>query len=336
MNFDQRISITPFYKSLAERLGRLDLTNPLWRQVAAATQEELTQARPDRLITHDNWENPAEFPTRTMHHKYDDRVIIRAANRCLGYCTFCLQALRVLDAESSKPEFEMSELNRIVAYLETHPEVREVILSGGDPLLLSDAALDRMLTSIRAVSSVETIRVHSRALTFAPARITQRLCELFLKHDVTIFAVHIAHPGEMSEEFVAAARMLTRHVPRLVAQMPLMKGVNDDVGTLSELFRGLHRLGIDPYYLLHTMPHTLAPSRFRTPVRLGTELLQAFDRGFTHPAVPEYIIVHETGKRTVPKGEDPTFRYEARGDGWPVINFLNWKGDWETYLDSPK
>jgi len=123
----------------------------------------------------------------------------------------------------------------------------------------------------------------------------------------------------------------------LLAQTPLIKGVNDSADVLRELFMGLYVAGVKPYYLLHNMPNIPAASSQRTSVRRGVELMLSLKRHISNPAMPEYIIVGKTGKKTVPLELDgtPEFQHEKNSDGYPIIRFKNWKGEWVEYLDTP-
>lgn len=327
-----RVAVTPYYASLIETMT---LSDPIWRQVAPAIERE---QRPDAYDgARENWEDPVEMPSSILHHKYPDRALVRVRNDCHSFCTFCLQALRVLDAARPKESMGDQLWNATLEAIRQRPAIREVILSGGEPLLFENERLRQILASIRAIPHVDGLRIHTRALTFNPFRVDEGLVDVLRGADVREVAFHVAHPREMTSAFEQAVKRLLSSGALLNAHIPLLRGVNDDPSCLEQLFRDLHQLRIRPYYLIHCMPFIPAVGRFRTSVTAGVRMIRSLKRRVSNPAMPEYIIVHDTGKQTVPAAADGAsdFRYERREDGWPVVRFVNWKGDWVEYLDSP-
>jgi lysine 2,3-aminomutase len=198
--------------------------------------------------------------------------------------------------------------------------------------------IEGMLRDIRAIPTVRAIRVHSRAFSHNPFRIDEELCDVLRRYEVTEVAVHIVHPAELTPELLAAADRIRDKGGRaiLLAQIPLIKGVNDDAELLRRFFFDLYVAGIKPYYFLHNMPNIPAASSQRTSIRRGVAIMTAIGRRLSHPALPEYIIVHRTGKRTVPLEMEGTseFRYEEDESGHPIVRFKSWRGTWEKYLDA--
>lgn len=339
--FQFRFALTPYFVDLlsadVRHAGGLD-RSALWRQVAPVTAKEIEERRPDAFDgVRENWETESEMRTGVLHKKYPDRAVLRIRNDCSAYCQFCLEALRVLDFRRPKVTATQEVMGDSLTKIRQDRTIRDVILSGGEPLLMSDRQLDYILGAIRQIEHVEFVRVHTRTLLFNPVRITDALAQTLRRHDVTEIALHVAHPAEITDEFQEAVARLHHSGALLLAHIPLLRGVNDCKETLERLFRVLYSLRIRPYYLLHCMPFVLAPSRFRTSVRRGVQIMRELKRHVSNPMLPEFVIVHESGKRSVPSelcGTDE-FVYE-QSDGWPVVRFLSWAGHWETYLDSPE
>ncbi len=294
----------------------------------------------------DNWEKAGEFPTSNLHHKYTNRVLVRFRN-CFGYCNFCFEALGTLEKEPSPEKlFVWSDWDKSLEYIAAAPKVEEVVLSGGEPLLNSDAKLEQILRDLTAIkdgqgkSKVRFKRIHTRVMTFNPYRITEQLGSLLAQYRVNEIALNVAHPSEITSEFqeaVATIREVAgRYAPLIVLHTPLLRGVNDDADTLWELFAKAYEQNIKPYYLLHTMPHTPFADQQRISVRDGVRLMKQLKRHKSNIAIPEYVIVHYDGKHTVPLelGGTPEFQYGLNPAGKPIVRFLNWKGNWVEYPDA--
>ncbi len=337
-----RFQITPYQQATirTDEQGNPRPHDPIWRQFFPVFPTVLLGKQrlpPDEYSPQcENWESPEEKLTPIAHHKYDDRVILYVADVCLSYCGYCLRSMQSTAPEESHGSVRVHWQATLDA-VRANPDIREIILSGGDPLVLSNAEIDRMLSDIRAIESIATIRIHTRALSHNPYRIDDDFCQLLRQHRVTVFAVHVAHAQELTEEFKQGVERIRASgaLAMLLGQIPLIKGVNDNEQALRELFLGLYELGIKPYYLFHSMPNIPAAAAQRTSVRRGAELMARIGRTLCHPALPEYIIAHSTGKRTVPLVEHGTddFVYEQRSNGHPVVRFVNWKGEWQVYLD---
>tara|TARA_Y100000310_G_C20684179_1_gene817931 strand:- start:59 stop:1048 length:990 start_codon:yes stop_codon:yes gene_type:complete len=284
-----------------------------------------------------NWELPDEFPTPQLQRKYRGKAIIRT-DECLAYCGFCFEVERVEDKTVSRKRGIFSQMwDKTLDYLRDHEEIIEVIFSGGDPLLVNTEVLDSRLADIRDIPHIRFIRLHTRALTFNPYRFDDELVDVLKKYSVTAIGFHITHSNELTEEAREVGERFSEHGFRCIeyANIPLLCGVNDEVETMRELFLDLYGFGIKPYYLFHGMPGSPASDTFRTSVRTGVSLINALKRDDPNLAIPEYVIVHHTGKHTVPLEENgtPEFQYTQNHDGHPIIKFKNWRGNWETYLD---
>lgn len=364
-----RFLITPYVAALIQRdkEGNPLQNDPVWRQVfpyfagegslqAAAKAEGLSGAasrgaraasgnqltshvRPDEYSKNaENWEVDSEMISPIAQHKYDNRVLVITSDVCLGYCVYCFRSLQSNAAEEKhggKPFWKET-----VEAIRQRPQVEEVILSGGDPLLFDNANLGSMLEDLRGIQHLRAIRIHTRAWLHNPYRIDDAFCALLKQYAVTEMGVHTVHPQEITADFVAAVDRIRQSGARtlLMCDTPLIRGVNDSVQILRELFMGLYTAGVKPYYLSHNMPNIPAAESQRTSVREGLRLWNSLKRHISNPAMPEYMITHRNGKKTVPECEEgtPDFRYENNENGWPVIRFRNWKGEWCTYLDSPE
>ncbi|HVX91382.1 MAG TPA: radical SAM protein [Candidatus Paceibacterota bacterium] len=306
-----------------------------------------------------------------FHWKYTDRLLYRATG-CMSICSYCFEAHRVVDKETQKhPKKTDWELG--MDFLRNHPHIREFVFSGGDPLLAPDDLLEERLKDLRSIPSIETIRFNSAVLMHCPMRVTPKLVELFKQYEVTSIGIHIVHPRQLkSEESHNALQLLDRCGVIKLAQVPLLAGVNDSPAVMRQLLHELEYRHVKAYYLLHGMPWTLGATQFRTSVYQGVELMRPMHRHLSNVAFPEYIIVARGGKKNVPFERNDfwlhksqvqktvwavddmqpmlaDFALEGRGDllkfngtpefiyssyqKKPVIVFLNWKNQWEMYLD---
>lgn len=332
----RRMRITPFALSLvrrAENRASPAEGDPVWRQLVPRSGDGTGPAAYDG--TTENWEMPHEMVTPIAQRKYDNRVIVRVANVCHSYCQFCYEALRTLETESSKESFAPKHWEDTLAYVRDTPEIDEVILSGGEPLMLGDTQLERVLRDLSGIKRGVLIRIHTRALTFNPFRVTEDLCRMLSYYKVAAVGLHVASPREISPEFRGAAASLSRSVPILFANIPLLRGVNDDPGLFRELLMGLYRTGVVPHYLYHFMPFSPGGSEMATAVRTGVDLLRSVKRHITDLAVPEFVLPHYTGKHTMPlltEEERPPVE-TVNGEGHPIVRYVNWQGNEVDYAD---
>jgi lysine 2,3-aminomutase len=330
----RKLGITPYLASLIETDARACPLpdDPLWRQVAPLWPVlSRDQQSPGSAFAYDgtteNWELPGEMVTPICQHKYDNRVLVRTANVCHAYCQFCYEALRTLERDSHKQAFKKSEWQLTLDYLVAHPEVDEVILSGGEPLMLSDRRLDELLASLRAHRPDIIIRLHTRALTFNPYRITDELLTLLEKWQVTAVGLHISHSREITGAFVDATTRLHKAVPVLFANMPLLAGINDNYPQLKTLCMRLYRLGITPHYLYQFMPFSPGAEQFCTPLSRGIALVAQMKRRLSNLAVPEFVLPHRQGKYSVPLDlGKPAARLRLDESGNEFMHFTNWQG----------
>ncbi|MEM9523191.1 MAG: radical SAM protein, partial [Pseudomonadota bacterium] len=330
---NRKIQITPYYLDLLRNLSDPDIYDRILKQVIPFWDEEVVDGYNGET---ENWELSHEMKTPVCQHKYDNRVIIRTANVCNAYCQFCFEALRTINTDQTKPALNRNHWQDSLRYIEENKGLEEVIFSGGDPLVLSDGKLRQSLLDVREIRPDILIRVHSRALTFNPFRITDALLDAFRESGVNAFGVHVCHPAEITEDFKRASQKIRQVVPIQFANMPVLKGINDDYETLTALFFELYRTGIVPYYLYHFMPFSPGSSEYRASVSDVISIMRRIKRRKSNIAVPEYVLPHMRGKYTVPlietEAEFP--RFETDGSGKRVYSFTNWLGERHAWSDA--
>ncbi len=348
LKMGRRILITPYVLSLIERDGNGNPleSDPIWRQVFPwfpHAMEEKKQSGKLKRIGPDeyspgaeNWEEPSEMISPIAHHKYDNRAIIYTIDSCLGYCMYCFRALQA--GEKSEMHGGIKYWKETIAAIRKRKKIEEVIFSGGDPLVYGNEKLAEMLSDVRAIPHVKAVRIHTRAWTHNPFRIDGDFCALLKKYEVTEMGVHVVHPRELTDDFHKAVQRVRKSGSKtiLMCDTPLIKGINDDKNILHTLFMSLYTAGVKPYYLSHNMPNIPFSRLQRTSVKKGLQIYNGLKRKISNPAMPEYIITHKSGKKTVPECErgTPDFIYAKDKNGFPIIRFLNWKGEWTEYLDA--
>ena len=277
--------ITPMWLRLIQEKG-----DPFWRQVVPEA-EELTDESPADDPLHEDLDSPVPH----LVHRYPDRVLFMVTNQCPIYCRFCTRKRLV-----GKPGFlKKGELDRVVTYLRTHVEVRDIILSGGDPLLLPDHLLERILKALRAIPHIELIRIGSRVPGSLPERITPALCEMVKKYHPIYMNLHFNHPDELTPEVKAACERLADAGVPLGAQTVLLKGVNDDPAVMMRLVHQLLLARVKPYYL-YQADLTRGTKHFRTPVETGLEIIKALQGHTSGMGVPHYVIDAPGGGGKIP------------------------------------
>ena len=269
---------TPFYLSLAKSASQDD---PVIRQCLPQPSECEDGADKDPLGEHN------ASPVPRLVHRYHDRALFVTCGSCAVHCRHCMRK-RVW--ETPLPPPTDAELVACTTYLRRHPEVREVLISGGDPLTLEDDDLARVLKAFASVPSIEMLRIGSRTLVALPQRYTEKLCSLLGHCGKTVWlASHFNHPQELSPEAEAAVLRLMHHGVAVVNQTVLLKGVNDDAEILAQLFTGLLRIRIKPYYLFHGDPvrGTLC---FRTGIAKGVAIMEQLRKRLSGMALPAFAI----------------------------------------------
>ena len=288
-NHKLALAITPYFFNL---IDRRDPDCPIRRQVIPRG-DEMVVSEEEML---DSLGEDAHSPVPGLVHRYPDRVLFLVTDRCAAYCRYCTRSRLVSNAQDYNfhPEHE-----RALRYIEAHSEVRDVLLSGGDPLLLSDRKLDHLLGRLRAIKHVEFIRIGSRIPTFLPQRITPELCEVFKKHGPVWMSIHVNHPKECTQELKDACERLAFAGVPLGNQSVLLRGVNDDAEVMKALVHRLLRMRVRPYYL-YQMDLITGGSHFKVDVRKGIEIIRALRGHTTGYAVPQYVIDAPGGGGKVP------------------------------------
>ncbi len=237
-----------------------------------------------------------QSPVPGLVHRYPDRVLLLATDRCAAYCRFCTRSRLVSNAAGY--DFHPA-LDRQIDYVRRHPEVRDVLVSGGDPLLLSDDKLDGLLGELRAIPHVELLRIGTRMPIFLPARITPELCARLRRHHPLFISVHANHPRELSlEARQALGRLADAGIP-LGSQTVLLRHVNDHPAVMRALMHKLLACRVRPYYL-YQCDLIAGSAHFRTSVRRGLEIMDSLRGHTTGYAVPRYVIDAPGGGGKVP------------------------------------
>ncbi|HEY0782007.1 MAG TPA: KamA family radical SAM protein [Thermoanaerobaculia bacterium] len=310
------VAVTPQFAAL---IDPDDPACPIRRQVVP-TESELVVSTGD--MTDPCGEDDASV-VEGLVHRYPDRVLFLALDTCASYCRYCTRSRLVSQGE-------LEPLGRRVeaalAYLKEHTEVRDVLLSGGDPLLMSDASLDAILGRLRAIPHIEFLRIGTRIPGFLPQRITPELVAVLRKHRVWL-SVHFCHARELTPEVAEACDRLADGGVPLGCQTVLLRGVNDTAADLAELFHGLLKLRVRPYYLYQCDP-VLGTGHLRTTVGKGLELMAQLRGHTTGYAVPTYVVDAPGGGGKIPVQQETIVGHEHG-----VWQLRNWAGKTYRYTD---
>jgi lysine 2,3-aminomutase len=264
--------------------------DPIWRQYVP-TVDELDVV--DGIV--DSLNEDADSPVPNITHRYPDRALFLVSPVCASYCRFCTRRRKVGDPE----KIPMSQFESAFKYLEEHTEIRDVIMSGGDPLLLNDRRLDLILTRLRSIKHIQVIRIGSRVPCHLPERITPELCATLKKHHPLYINTHFNHPDELTPAAVAGLGMLADAGIPLGCQTVLLKGVNDDPEVMKELMHRLMMARVRPYYI-YMCDQVAGAEHFRTSVQSGLNIMKAL-RGWTSGlAIPYFVIDAPGGGGKIP------------------------------------
>lgn len=284
-----RMAITPYYLSL------IDLNDPEdpIRKQAVPSAEELYFAPEESA---DSLHEDTDSPVKGLTHRYPDRVLFLLTDRCAAYCRHCTRRRLVGQTDNAMPK---EQIDACIEYIRNHPEVRDVLLSGGDALMQSDEMLEYVISSLRKIPHVEIIRLGSRVPVVMPQRVTQKLCDMLKKYHPIWLNVHFNHPNEITPESAAAcARLADAGIP-LGNQSVLLAGVNDCVHVMRKLVNDLVRIRVRPYYI-YVCDLSLGLSHFRTPVSKGIEIIEGL-RGHTSGyCIPTFVVDAPGGGGKVP------------------------------------
>jgi lysine 2,3-aminomutase len=261
-----------------------------WNQFIPTVQElEIV----DGVI--DSLDEDGDSPVPNITHRYPDRVLFLVSPVCASYCRFCTRRRKVGDPE----KIPLNQYESAFEYIAAHPEVRDMILSGGDPMMLSDRRLEYIFQRLRAIPHVEIIRLGSRITSHLPERITPEFCDMVQKYHPIFMNTHFNHPSELTPAAVAALDRLSRACISLGCQTVLLRGVNDDPKVMMKLMHELLKARVRPYYI-YMADQVAGGEHFRTTVQKGLEIIQAL-RGWTSGlAVPQFVIDAPGGGGKVP------------------------------------
>jgi len=274
-----RMAITPYYLSL---INLNDPNDPVRKQ-AVPTAAELHKAEADLL---DPLHEDTDSPVPGLTHRYPDRVLLLVTDQCSMYCRHCT---RRRFAGQHDAAVDMSQIDKCIDYVREHPEVRDVLLSGGDALLISDEKLEYIISKLRAIPHVEIVRMGSRTPVVMPQRITPELCNMLKKYHPIWLNTHFNHPNEVTEESARACAMLADAGIPLGNQTVLLAGVNDCVHVMKNLVHKLVSMRVRPYYI-YQCDLSMGLEHFRTPVSKGIEIIEAL-RGHTSGyCVPTFVV----------------------------------------------
>ncbi|MGB5809163.1 MAG: KamA family radical SAM protein, partial [Polyangiales bacterium] len=315
------ISVTPYYLGLCDPV---DPDCPIRRQCVPCADEALA-VRGDLA---DPLGEVAHEVAPHLIQRYPDRVLMIVTDRCGVYCRFCTRSRIVGDGGGAR---SLATLEPAFVWLENHPAVRDVIISGGDPCLMSTSRIGQVLTRLREIAHVDYVRLATRTPVTLPQRITDELCETIREsHPSTWIMTHFNHPKELSAEAVAACARLTDAGLPIMNQTVLLRGVNDSVNDLEMLFRGLVRARVRPYYLLQMDP-VAGTGHLRTPLRDGIELMRALQGRVSGIALPKLIVDTPGGLGKVPIGPNYVVSQE---NGVTLLE--TFRGDRVEYYDPPE
>ncbi len=284
-----RVDITPYFVSLINPDDPLD---PIRMQVIPTAGE----IQPFTGMMEDSLAEDRHSPVPGLVHRYPDRVLMLVTTQCASYCRYCTRSRIVGDPSEqfSKAEFEMQ-----LDYLRKTPQVRDVLLSGGDPLTLAPKLLELLLSELRKIPHIEIIRIGSRVPVFMPQRVTDELCNVLQKYHPLWLNIHVNHPNEISAELETACDKLSRAGIPLGNQSVLLAGVNDCVHIQRKLVQDLVKIRVRPYYL-YQCDLVEGAGHFRTPVAKGIEIIEGL-RGHTSGyAVPTYVVDAPGGGGKIP------------------------------------
>ena len=307
------VQLTDYYSSLIKHQN-----DAIWKQCMPDVRELEDQSQcPDPL------DETALSPVPGLIHRYPDRVVLLVSRRCPVYCRFCMRKRLVGSGDAPMGE---DELLNAIDYISTHPSITDVILSGGDPLMLDDSSLLKILTGLRAIPHVVIIRIGTRVPVTFPARITSELCSLLNRFHPLYINTHFNHPDEITTDSSRACELLVNTGIPLGNQTVLLKGVNDSIETMRNLMIGLLAIRVKPYYL-HQMDLVQGTAHFRTSVQTGLKIMRGLRGYISGLAIPHYVIDLPGGKGKVAILPDDI---EIRGT---TLHLRTYSGEQVTYQD---
>ncbi len=287
------IAITP---DVMDLIDRADANDPIARQYVPDVREAITteEERADPIG------DDTHSPVKGIVHRYPDRVLLKPTHACAVYCRFCFRREMVGPGGAA---LDKDELDAAIAYIAATPAIREAILTGGDPLVLSARRLRDLVERLSAIDHLDWLRVHTRIPVADPSRVTNDLVAALKAGKTLWVAVHVNHARELTPEALAACAKLADAGIPLIGQTVLLKGVNDNADTLDELFRALTKNRIKPYYL-HQGDLAPGTSHFRATIAQGQNLMRELRGRLSGLAQPTYVLDIPGGAGKIPVGPD--------------------------------
>lgn len=302
--------ITDYYLSLI-----YEKNDPIYRQ-AIPKIEELT----DSTNIEDPLEEEKHSPVKYLVHKYPDRCLLLVSNECAMYCRFCTRKRKV----GKTDQIPMEAIGEAIKYIKAHEEIRDVIISGGDPLVRTNEELHMIICLLKLIPHVEIIRIGTRMPCVQPSRINKELVDMLQKHSPIFMNIHFNHPREITESVIKACDMLRSAGVILGSQTVLLKGVNDTPEIMKELMQKLIKHGIKPYYL-YNCDTVKGADHFRTSIKNGQNIIKYINESTSGFCTPNFVIDSKIGK--VPVDSDHVIFLENN----EVL--LKYKGSHCEYLD---
>jgi len=284
-----RMAITPYYASL---IDQDDADCPIRLQAVPREDEIL----PNEMDLNDPLAEDEDSPVPGLTHRYPDRVLLLVTQVCSMYCRHCTRRRLVGEKDL---HFTKTELDAAIKYISEHEEVRDVVVSGGDPLTMSDEKIEDLLSRLRAIPHVEIIRLGTRTPVVLPMRITKKLCRIIKKYNPVYVNTHFNHPKEITEEAKAACNMLADHGIPMNNQSVLLRYVNDCPHVMKELVQGLLTMRVRPYYV-YQCDLSMGIGHFRTPVSRGIEIIEALRGHTSGMAIPTFVVDAPGGGGKIP------------------------------------
>jgi len=312
------VGITPYYASL---IDRADADDPIRKTMIPLPGEFIAgPGEADDPLAED-----AYMPVPGLVHRYPDRVLFLVTNFCATYCRYCTRARLV--GQTGEYHFNPKQYEEAIAYIAANPQIRDVLLSGGDPLTMSDDRIEWILARLSDIPHVEFLRLGSKVPAVLPQRITPALCNMLRRYHPFWLSIHFMHPREITAEVAeACGRLADAGIP-LGAQIVLTRGVNDSVETMKQLVLGLLRIRVRPYYIYQCDPIS-GSAHLRTPIEKGLEIVAGL-RGFvTGYAVPTFVVDAPGGG-----GKIPLFPDTLVGRDGDYALFRNYEGKKFRYYD---
>jgi lysine 2,3-aminomutase len=314
------IRITPYFLSL------LDKDNP-----EQALRKSVVPVFDEFLVSPGEESDPLSeenhSPVPNVVHRYPDRVLFLVTGFCSAYCRYCTRSHMVA---KDKCHIGVEAWESGLQYIQQHPEIRDVLVSGGDPLTMSDQQIEYLLARLRAIEHVEIIRIGTKVPVVLPQRITRSLVNILRKYHPLYLSIHFTHPDEITPEVKEACEKLANAGIPLGSQTVLLRGINDDVTVMKKLMQGLLKIRVRPYYLYQCDP-ILGSTHFRTPISKGLEIIRGLRGHTTGYAVPQYVVDAPGGGGKIPLLPD---YYQGREDDYVLLK--NFEGNIYKYPDFPE